>query len=188
MIMMEVEMKAIHLTLLIWLVLISCTPFISDAPEPESSIVPTITPLPDFLGYLLPQPGSSYSLQEFEELAPGTGWGTNLPGICFSIVDPSPFLERGDFLSTEEWLSRISVTIDGELLLHYDVAEVTDLAGWEQTDPQTEEVLWRVPDGIPWLLCYATTLDVGEHTATITVNRTSSKQVSFSWSFNVMDE
>ncbi|NIP54507.1 MAG: hypothetical protein GWN61_24300 [candidate division Zixibacteria bacterium] len=127
--------------------------------EPTMEIVPTpkkrviATPAPRYLGYVSPEPGSSYTIAEYNELVSLSTDATD-PSICFSI-EPLWFMEPGDFPTMEQFLSWIYMTVDDVLISHYSGLRTTDSLGAEGYNRFTNELLWKAPDGSPYHLCYA---------------------------------
>lgn len=145
-----------------------------------------LTPKPDFLWTTAPGAGETLSVEEYELLGPSSGWGATLPSVCFS-VDPWPLLEAGESPTIEEWLARVSVIIDGRAMdAHHSLFE-TDMPGGVLLDPNTGDVVKRAPDGSPFGLCYAATLEVGVHIVTLNVTEQSGEAVTYDWSFELVE-
>jgi hypothetical protein len=161
--------------------------------KPTTTIIPTteptipVTPLPEYLGMVLPEPGGVYSVTEYEALAPSLGgWGATVPGICLG-VGPFWLLEPGDFPTTEEWLAQIHLVVDGRIITEYHSIEMTDSLGSESIDRETGEVLFKEPPGSPYEICYAASLEVGQHTATFVAQRTSGEEATYTWQFHITE-
>lgn len=157
----------------------------TSTPEPTITAIPIIQadPLPRHLGLVIPEPGV-YSLAEYNTQAIETGWGANRPGICMDFRGSSSLLEEGDILTNiEDYLHRISVTVNGTNLNEIQSMLTADSLGWENKDPDTGRVIWRTPDGIPAQICYSALLEAGFYEATISVERTTLEPVTYTWSF-----
>lgn len=152
--------------------------------EESMTVVPTIqaSPLPEYLDLVIPEPGV-YSLAEYNNQAISAGWGADRPGICFLFGRSIPFLEDGDILTTEEMLNRISLAVNDTELNEYQSINISDLEGWDKTDPDTGQIIWRTPDGIPYEICYVAILEAGFYEATISVERTTLDPITYTWSF-----
>lgn len=176
------------------------TPHIDSSPTAESTLAATTEPtavatatpaipvesLTEYLWFVVPVPGESYTVSEYENLAPSLGWNATLPGICFPI---SFFwlVEPGDLYTLREWLNRVHLVVDDVIITEYHSLLEQDTLGGVAIDPETGETISKVPDGDPAMVCYAIPLDVGQHTATITVEKTSGEQLSYSWSFVITE-
>lgn len=157
----------------------------TNTPEPTITAIPTIQadPLPRHLGLVIPEPGI-YSIDEYNEEAILTGWGANRPGICMDFRNSTSLLEEGDILTNiEDYLHRISVTVNGTKLDEIQSMLTADSLGWENIDPDTGRVIWRTPDGIPAQICYLALLEAGFYEATISVERTTLEPVNYTWLF-----
>lgn len=197
-------MKHLSLSILVLVIVTGCTNVrvehtaVSNppnAPVQESTtptatlfVAPTIivTPYPKYVGVSVPEPGKSYTVDEYKALAPSLGWNATLPGICISIW-PWSLLETGDFPTTEEWLARMYLVIDDQVISEYHSLLMTKSEGRWGFAPETKEKLWQEPPGSPLCVCYATSLDIGVHTATITIKKTSGSEVSHSWQFAITE-
>lgn len=140
--------------------------------------------MPPFLGYVVPEPDSCYTVAAYEELASLSSLHEFMgPGICFSI-DPFPLMEPGDFPTTEAFLLRIRMIIDENLISHYRSATEEGFV-YEHRDIETNELLWRIPEGAESQVCFEVALDPGDHVATIIFERTSGKMEQFTWLFTL---
>jgi hypothetical protein len=152
-------------------------------------VEPTIavTPPPEYLGLILPEPGSSYSVAEYETLAPTLGgWEATVPGICLG-VRPFWLMEPGDFPTPDEWLARIHLIVDGGMITEYHSILMNDSFGSEGIDSETGEVLFKAPDGSPYGICYAATLGVGRHTVIFVAKKTSGEEATYTWQFRITE-
>lgn len=154
------------------------------------SVNPTlaIEPLPQFLGVVIPGPGESNSLEEYNNLASTLGWNATEPAVCFS-VQPSWVMESGDiFASADQWLlDRVHIVIDDTAIIRYHSLLLTDSVGLQATEQSTGKIAWKAPDGSPLRVCYALPLEVGVHTATIVIEKTSGEQVTYTWQFRITE-
>lgn len=150
----------------------------------ESTIA--VTPSPKYLGVILPGPGEVYSIAEYNALSSSLGWEATTPGVCFGLY-PFWLLEPGDFPTTQEWLERIHLVVDGKIITEYHSILMTDSLGSEGLDPETGQVLFREPAGSPFRICYASLLEVGQHTATFVAKKTSGAEVTYTWQFRITE-
>jgi hypothetical protein len=158
--------------------------------EPTIEIVSTrkyviATPTASFLGYVLPEPGSSYTIAEYNKLVTFSSDIAD-PSICFSI-DSMGLMEKGDFPTMEQFLSWIYIEVDDVRISQYSSLWITSLEGGVAYDRFTNEILWKEPDGSPYRLCYAVDLGPGIHTATIFVEKSAEKRESYMWSFEITE-
>lgn len=168
--------------ILLLLFLVSCQMYRDQSATKEENIQ---NELPPFLGFVLPEIGSTYSISDYEKLAPSLeGWGATRPGICFSIW-AFYFMEEGDFPTPEEWLDKISFSVDDQEIEDYHSLLETDSPGRFYMDPVSELVLWKEPGGSPYCLCYAISLKKGDHMAKISVEKSSGEIGEFSWHFRI---
>jgi len=176
---------------------IGCMVSVRDSSEKEpylATLVPTkippvvestaVEPLPEYLGFLKPGPGETYTLTEYENLAPTMWIGATEPGICFSIF-VSIFMEPGDFPTAEEWLKNVYLVVNTTLIPDYHSLLKLDSEGLIATDPKTGEIIWKEPSGSPLRVCYAVPLEIGQHTASIVVEKTSGEQITYTWPFTI---
>lgn len=140
-------------------------------------------PLPPYIRLLWPQPGSSIALDQYET---SLMYDQSEPGVCVEFTVQA-FLEEGDFLSAEEWAARFNMNIDDQQHEVPDYVFLRDSAGLEVTDPETGNRLYYIPPGDPFLLCFYSNLGIGTHTVTFTGRKTSSEDLSYSWSFRITD-
>lgn len=161
--------------------------------RPVTNVVPTIelaitpSPLPDYLGMVEPEPGQVYSVAEYKIIASSIhGWGATVPGICL-WVRPLPLLEPGDFPTREEWLARVHLIVDDRAIKEYHSIFMNDSLGIQVADPETGEVLFKTPDGSPYGVCYAVSLEAGRHVATFVAEKTSSEEMSYTWQFVITE-
>jgi hypothetical protein len=120
----------------------------SSAFEPSAAIVP----LPDYLGAVFPGPGEHYTLTEYENLAPSLHWEAQVPCVCLS-VSPIPFLEPGDLLTAQQWLSRVHLVIDDERVTRHSVLETDSDTGYHY-NPETGDLVFSASwFSISSLLC-----------------------------------
>jgi hypothetical protein len=157
---------------------------------PTQTPYPTIavTPLPYYFWGISPGPDTTYSIEEYKILAPSKGWGASLPGICF-IIFPVHFMEPGDFPTADEWISNnVKLIINQMEIDDYHALFLTNLLGGTNIDSETGEIIWKAPDGEPLRVCYAVPLEPGFHNGTIIVEKTSGKQISYSWKFEITTE
>ena len=153
---------------------------------PPTEVTMAVTPLPNHLGVVMPQPGESYTTTEYEKLASSLGWNATVPGICFSIA-PHRFMEPGDFPTAEEWLTHVHLAVDGSPIMQHHSLLKTDSEGRYLVDPDTKETLWKEPSGSPLRVCYAAQLGAGRHTATLTVETTSGEETTYTWQFVITE-
>jgi hypothetical protein len=176
----------INQVLLLWAlaILASCQ---TDGPAAIEATIVT-TPLPPYLGLVKPEPGKSYTLTEYKNLAPSTGWGATDPGIC-AVISPIPLMEPGDFFdSGARWIrDHVQLTVDDKTLTNTPIMFLTDSLGSEGIDPQTNQTIWKEPNGAPFAICYTVRLDVGVHTAKILIDKTSGERATYTWQFRITD-
>ena len=141
---------------------------------------------PEYVGFVSPGSGESLSMAEYQALAPSLGWNASEPGICVSFF-PIPLLEPGDTPTAKEWLSQVHLVIDDDIVTQYHSLLQTNSEGGRLVDPDTGELAWKEPDGSPLMVCYAASLGIGDHTATIVVAKTSGEQVTYTWSFAISE-
>ena len=144
-----------------------------------------VEPTPSFVLDLWPEPGSVTALERYRQS--NNVYGSPPSSVCVDF-DETPFLEVGDFLSTEELLSRFSLEIDGAEIDEPDYIFMRDTEGADYRDPETGEVLFRNPPGGPFILCFVSELDIGRHTVTFVGSKTSGEELGYSWSFLLVEE
>ena len=167
------------------LLLVSCHQILDEIPPSQKSGSVLPSELPQYLGFVLPEINSTYSTSQYAGLAPSLGgWGATEPGVCFSIWAYF-FIEDGDAPTTEEWLSRISFFVDDQEIIKYQSLLTMDTQGRVKTDPGSQEVIWKEPNGSPFGLCYAIELGPGDHVARMRVEKRSGTFVEFSWFFKI---
>jgi hypothetical protein len=125
-------------------------------------------------------------MAEYRNLAPSLEWGATVPCVCIG-VDPLGLLEPGDSPTTEEWLARIRLVVDGNTITEYHSNLMTDLLGKKVRDGETDELLFKTPPGSPFRICYAASLKVGLHMATFVVDKPSGEEWSYSWQFVITE-
>jgi hypothetical protein len=152
--------------------------------EPSTTALPpaAITPLPDYLWAVVPDPGERLTIAQYEKLAPSLGWNATAPGVCVSIA-PRRFMEPGDFPSAEEWLAQVHLSVDDRLIAEHHSLLKTDSKGAWLEDPETGSLIWKEPDGSPLRVCYAATLGAGQHIVELVVVKTSGESVVYKWFF-----
>jgi hypothetical protein len=155
----------------------------------DSSI--TVTPVlsmvekPSYIVETWPEAEQILTMEEYETLL---WYDATLPSICV-VFDPFVLVERGEFLSTEEYLTRFRLEIDELIITELHYVFLPDTGGYDgPVDPDTGEPMYRVPDGWPYHLCFAATLGEGKHHATLIAQRTSGQELRYSWSFTIEKE
>lgn len=149
---------------------------------PTRIVLPTQIPLPDFLYYVFPEPGETYSLDEFAELIENFG---TLPvsGEVFFDVRMESLVEEGDdFDSVDDFVPRVSVKIDDRLFSEPHGMTRTDASPTTFVDPDTGGV-FQIPGGAPFRLYYTMAREPGLHTVEVEIRRTSGEVVNYTWSF-----
>src|SRR5690606_22244285 len=109
---------------------------------------------PTYIRRLWPEPGSVHTVEEYIEFREVD---QPAPGVCVDFRVP-PFLAPGDFLSAEELLSRFKAEIDGRLIAEPNYVFLRDSESYEVFDPESGELLYRVPAGSPYFVCYSAEL------------------------------
>ena len=104
-------------------------------------------------------PGAVLSVAEYQNLAPSLELGATVPCVCVG-VDPLGLLDPRDSPTTEEWLARTRLVVDGNTITEYHSNLMSDLLGKEVRDAETGELFFKTPAGSPFRLCYATSLEV----------------------------
>lgn len=156
---------------------------VSFSPTPETIILPTPQPLPDFLTIVFPEPSATYTLAEFEALTEKYG-SMVASGEVFFDVHMEPLIEEGDFFDTvNEFFPRISVKIDGQLYTEPKDFIRTDESQQRYIDSETGEALYQLPAGRPFSLYYPMEDTPGLHTVEVEIRKTSGEVASYSWSF-----
>jgi hypothetical protein len=152
----------------------------------EAALV--MTSLPSYLKSVIPEPGKSYTVAEYETLATSQFWEAEEPAVCIYIWADS-FVEPGDFFgSARHWVeNRVHIVIDDTTITEVHSLVPTDSKGGELIDPKTGKVISRDPDGSPMIVCYAAQLDVGVHTATLMIEKTSGEQATYTWQFRITE-
>jgi hypothetical protein len=178
-------MKCKSFWLLVLLIfLVGCHPVATATPERPR----LLAAMPSYLKEAAPGPMESYTLTEYEGLATSLHWGATRPAICVSIW-ATPFMEPGDFFGgARQWVEdRVYLIVDDVAITKVHRLVPTDSMGGEKIDPETGKVVWRAPDGSPMDICYEASLDVGVHSATLVVEKTSGEQVSYTWEFRITE-
>lgn len=197
-------MRSVLAALIILLVLGGCQPElhptstpVSETPLPATptftvATTPTVGSTVDISSvseYLKawPAPGKTYSITDYQKLAPSLQWGATVPGICV-YVWPFPFLDPGDFPTTEEWLDRIRLVVDSESITEYHSILMTDSFGREITvDTETDKLHYREPDGSPYSICYAVSLGIGRHAVAFAVEKSHGEEIAVTWEFTLVE-
>jgi hypothetical protein len=128
----------------------------------------------------------SYTLSEYNNLAPSLLWNATDPGICFSM-EPFPLLTPGDFPTVDEWLEQMYLIVDDKVISNHHSLLTVDLVGQKKIDPTTGDILYQEPDGSPLRICYAVPLGVGQHNVTLVVEKTTGEKVDYTWSFVIKE-
>lgn len=155
----------------------------TSSPTPEALVLSSPLPLPDFLYVVFPEPGATYTLAEFDELTEKYS-SIAASGEVFFDVRLQELIEEGDiFNDVEEYFPRISARIDGQLYTEPQAYLRTN--EWHQTyrNPETGEILYQLPGGMPFSLYYPMEREPGVHTVEVEIRKTSGEIVSYSWSF-----
>ena len=160
------------------------TPYTKVSPTIGPTI--TVTSLPNYLGVVVPGPGETYTIMEYQSLAPSLGWNATVPSVCFSIT-PFRFLEPGDAPTAEKWLAQVHLIVDDRIITEYHSLLKTNSEGSQLIDPETGETIWKEPAGSPLRSCYAAPLEIGQHIATLVVEKTSGEQETCTWSFTITE-
>jgi hypothetical protein len=158
---------------------------INDSSQVQEMLKVEVLPTPDYIRELWPEPGSTLFLRDFEAML---RYDAKKPGICIDFGGILILLEEGDFLSVEELFKRFRLNIDDQ---HYDEPDyvlMRDTMGFDgPLDPDTNTPIYRIPEGYPYFLCFYADLKEGLHTATFSAKRTSGSELSYSWSFYLLD-
>jgi hypothetical protein len=146
----------------------------------------SVQPVPRFLDEIVPEPGASYTLPEYDSLASSfLMWEPDAdPGICFTVF-PLHLLEPGDFPTKRGFLNQIYLVVDGTEFTKYQGLYTTDFPAGELIDPETGEIIAREPEGSPLGVCYSVPLGAGMHSATVVVHKTSGTVLSYTWPFTI---
>jgi len=167
-------------------------------PTAPPTIVPTVEsqPLPMYIARIHPEPGSSVSMVELEQEAHTFFFDPTqvisvtrvpvMPSVCLYIVFLGEIVEEGDFLSSEDWLLRMRLVLDGEIMPRPYATEFAYSIPADMLDPDSGAVIGRFPE--PVSICYdAQTASPGQHTATFVVKKTSGEELAYTWSFTVTE-
>ena len=128
-----------------------------------------------------PLPGDILAVDEFLE-------PNEQKTICVRL-NAEEILEPGDSFSTEELLSRFSLTVDGKSITKEPWILIADTFGYDgPIDPETGQPEYRVPPGTPPEFCYAVVLEPGVHEAVFRARKTSGAEKHFTWSFTLTDQ
>ena len=147
-------------------------------------------PLPEYLSFVAPEPESIYSINDFKA---GNHYPTGVPSaldnganrVCIEL-NGKPFLETGDYFALrpnqgEYFPDRVTGYVDGEKVLK-DEDTITILGEYRLIN-EKGEVTASVPG--PFIICWNVQLNLGQHIATIEVEKTSGERISYSWSFEI---
>jgi hypothetical protein len=140
---------------------------------------------PPYIVKTWPEPGQSVTIEDYKTLL---WFDATEPGICV-VFDPFALVEKGEFLSTEDYLTRFRLEVDDITIdeLHY--VFLPDTEGYDgPPDPETGEPMYHVPDGWPYYLCFSVHLNEGRHNATVIGRRTSGDEILYSWWFVLVKE
>ena len=137
--------------------------------------------LPRYLLTVLPWPGETLTLTEYNSLATNHSLvRTTPPSICLWI---DPIVEPGDFFETYvDWLQQAELSIDGEVIPEYDELTAADTDGHDiffDDGSGTPTRVAHAPAGVPFFVCYAATLEMGQHTVTFSYNTSSGKTINY---------
>lgn len=158
-------------------------------PPTATAVLPTPAPLPDFLDYVLPAPGTIYTLAEFNEMKEELS-NSYPPGeVFFSMHGDNirKLLEEGDnFFDVREFLPRINMTINGEVT-PWEYYIFSDSYPGVGTDPVTGETTYSPPGGVPFGLSYPLEGHIGVNTMEIEITKTSGEIARYSWSILITE-
>ena len=158
---------------------------IHTSPTPELLAVTELS-FPDHILAVIPEPGESYTLDEYQTLAPALRWNATEPSVCVSVA-PAPLLIPGDFPTEREWLARVNLVIDNQLIENYHSLLKTNSLGLILRDPETGDILAEEPDGTPYRICYAAELIPGQHTVTLVIQTSLGEEDTYTWMFNIVE-
>jgi hypothetical protein len=153
-------------------------------PTAVPTAIPTkeVHPLPLDIRRIYPEPWSIVSSAEFEE---GSSTFVEEPprsSICLSITF-FELVEPGDFLTVEEWLMRMYLIVDDEIVTQPFATHLAYNPPADLIDPETSKVVGQLPEGRPVNVCYDVQLAPGQHTATFIAEKTSNEEMKYTWSF-----
>lgn len=161
---------------------------VEPAPAPVLTALPYIDvePLPNFLGFVEPKPGTTYATQMYEMVKDHIGVGATEPSICLSF-DALPLAEPGDHFTQEEILSRLHLQVDETVITEIHALLLTHAGPiYGPIDPDTGERS-LLPGGLPYRICYAVELGEELHEVTFVGEKTSGDELRYSWSFFLFD-
>jgi hypothetical protein len=111
-------------SILISIILVGC--FNNGASDSKSDMETPIKPTPSFIRVLWPESGSRIALEWYET---NLWYDQVVPGVCVEFYG-EPFLEKGDFLATEEFVQRFSLKIDEQETSVPDFVFLRDSLGY----------------------------------------------------------
>lgn len=104
------------------------------------------------------------------------------PSTCFA-VNMLPIVEQGDdFEEVSDWLPRIEVMIN-ERLSQPIVAYAANALPRTVHDSDTNKVLYTVPGGGPFRLCFTAGWEVGLQVIEVRIQKTSGEVLTYNWHF-----
>lgn len=143
-----------------------------------------VDPPPEYLYFIWPKPGETILMHDYDT---AQLYGFEDQGICVEF-EVYYMLEAGDFLTQEELTSRFSLRIDDYLINEPSYVLGRNIEGADgPPNPETGEPSFQVPPGSPYFICFARELRPGLHTATFLVQKTSGAELSYTWSFFLID-
>ena len=166
-------------SILIFMLFVGCVS--GESPGDPTTVEIRVEPTPSHIKGLWPEPGTTYTVEEYREYR---GFDQRAPGVCVTF-DVQPFLAPGNFLSVEQLLTRFKAEIDGQQFAEPDYVFLRDSFGYSVFDPESGELLYEVPPGGPYFICFSTELEPGLHSVTFSGTKTSGKELSYSWSFTL---
>lgn len=161
----------------------------------EPQIPPTShlnDPLPSFLSFVVPEPESVYSIEDFStgmhyptKAHPAPGNARNR--VCIELVSTG-LLEPGDnftlYPEEGEFLpDRLTGYIDGKQAQKDE--EVMTILGREYLTGDSGEVI--ASSSGPQIICWPLSLESGIHYFFIEVTKTSGQIISYDWSFELVE-
>jgi hypothetical protein len=147
--------------------------------------------LPDFLDYLVPEPGTSLSLKDYQTGQHSGSYYSPVEAknrICARIIT-EPILEPGDFYSTRNQAfdflpERLNIFVDGQQL-EWNLDEMAVGGGFQL---RNEDMVITAETAMNNWVCWLAELQPGEHTAVMNVQKTSGESIEYAWSFTLTDE
>ncbi|MCI0728560.1 MAG: hypothetical protein L0332_17825 [Chloroflexi bacterium] len=144
---------------------------------------------------VFPEAGSCYSTTEYEQYLRNIAWDVTDPGIC---ITASPLVKPEQFPGVlETWVQQqVQLTVDGKIIPQYHSLVKADSQVSEiyETDSSGEtQVVLIAPAGTPFAACYAVSLGVGKHTATLHIEdvtfsiQDDPKNLDYVWSFFITE-